>query len=323
MATAARIWFLSAGVPFAVGIDEPQVVDRALRILHTGDWNTHLFDYPTLVIYFQALLAIVRFLWGAIAGEWSSLAAFDIHAIYATGRLAAAAIGVATVWLTYRLGVEFGSRRLGLLGAAQLAVYPMHVRESHFILTDVPVTALTTLTVWLAVRAANARRVSSYVWAGAAAGLAAAAKYNGGIVMIAVAAVWLLHDRRSPDRWQTAAGALGGMTLAFLIAAPYTLFDLPGFLNGFAAQFSRFAGGTRGGDPAWLLYMKHLSLAARFWLPLAILGMAIVAARKRERTPRHGAPQAGVVDLGVMPRIDRNLRDDPDVVQRRECKVLV
>ena len=283
MATAARVWFLSAGVPFAVGIDEPQVVDRALRILHTGDWNTHLFDYPTLVIYFQALLAIVRFLWGAISGEWSSLGAFDIHAVYATGRLAAAAIGVATVWLTYRLGVELGSRRVGLLGAAQLALYPMHVRESHFILTDVPVTALTTLTVWLSVRASNARRVSSYAWAGAAAGLAAAAKYNGGIAIVAVAAVWLFYDCRSTDRWRKAAAALGVMTLAFLVAVPYTLLDLPGFLNGFAAQFSRFARGTRGGDPPWLLYVKHLSLAAQFWLPLAILGIAVVAARVQER----------------------------------------
>jgi len=50
-AAAARLWFLTAGVPHAVGIDEPQVVDRALRILRTGDWNPHLFDYPTLVIY--------------------------------------------------------------------------------------------------------------------------------------------------------------------------------------------------------------------------------------------------------------------------------
>ena len=48
VALAARCWYLTAGVPHAVGIDEPQVVNRSLRILQTGDWNPHLFDYPTL-----------------------------------------------------------------------------------------------------------------------------------------------------------------------------------------------------------------------------------------------------------------------------------
>src|SRR3954469_23024743 len=95
VAAAARLWFLTAGVPHAVGIDEPQVIDRAVRILRTGDWNTHIFDYPSLVIYFHAGLAILRFLWGALGGEWRSLDGFTVTAIYSTGRFAAALIGVA------------------------------------------------------------------------------------------------------------------------------------------------------------------------------------------------------------------------------------
>jgi len=98
IAAAARLWFLTAGVPYAVGIDEPQVVDRALRILHTGDWNTHLFDYPTLVIYLHAVVAIVRFLWGALNAEWASLDAFSIQAVYGAARFVTACIGVATVY---------------------------------------------------------------------------------------------------------------------------------------------------------------------------------------------------------------------------------
>src|SRR4051812_19851443 len=136
-AAAARLWYRTAGVPHAVGIDEPQVVDRAIRILRTGDWNPHVFDYPALVIYVHAAVAIVRFLWGAVNGEWASLDGFRIEAIYGAGRVCAAAIGVATVWLTYRLALELGSRRLALFAAAQLAVRPLHIRESRFILTDV------------------------------------------------------------------------------------------------------------------------------------------------------------------------------------------
>src|SRR6185369_2331306 len=153
LAAALRLWFLTAGVPHAVGIDEPQVVGRALRILTTGDWNPHVFDYPTLVIYLQAAVAIVRFLWGALNGEWASLDRFSIDAVYAAGRFVTAVTGVATVWLTWRIGRDLSSRMVALVAAAALAVWPLHVRESHYVLTDVPMTALTTLALWFALRA--------------------------------------------------------------------------------------------------------------------------------------------------------------------------
>src|SRR3954447_17579864 len=134
VAAAARLWFLTAGVPHAAGIDEPQVVDRALRILHTGEWNPHLFDYPTLVIYLQAAVAIVRFLWGALNGEWASLDAFSIGAVFAAGRFVTAMIGVATIWLTWRLARDLASPSVALLAAALFALRPLAVREAHYAL---------------------------------------------------------------------------------------------------------------------------------------------------------------------------------------------
>jgi 4-amino-4-deoxy-L-arabinose transferase-like glycosyltransferase len=284
VAAAARLWFLNAGVPHAVGIDEPQVVDRAMRILHTGDWNPHIFDYPTLVIYLHAMVAILRFLWGALNGEWASLDAFAIDAVYSAGRFVAAMIGVATVWLTYRIGTELSTRRVALLAAAQMAVRPLHVRESHFILTDVPMAALTTLAVWLSVRAARLGTVRAYGWAGAACGLAAAAKYNGGIALIAVMTAWLLHERSSPQRLRTLGAIVAAAAAGFLVGAPYTVLDLPAFLDGFAAQFARFAGPANGPDPAWLLYVKHLSPPGGRWsVPLAIAGIAVLLWRATTR----------------------------------------
>ena len=284
-AAVARLWRIDAGIPHAVGIDEPQIVDRALRILHTGDWNTHIFDYPTLVIYLHAMVAIGRFLWGALNGEWASLDAFSITAVYVAGRAVAALIGVATVWLTYRIGRELDSRRVALLAAAQMATIPLHVRESHFILTDVPMAALSTLAVWLSMRAARVGTARAYAWAGAACGLAAAAKYTGGVALVAVLTAWWLHERSAPDRLRKLFAAFGAAALAFLAGAPYTLLDLPGFLDGFAAQFSRFAAPSHTTDPSWLLYMKHLSpSAARWTVPLAIAGFAAVFWRGRSRT---------------------------------------
>jgi len=284
VAAAARLWFLDAGIPHAVGIDEPQVVDRALRILRTGDWNPHIFDYPTLVIYVHAVVDILRFLWGALKGEWGSLDAFPIATVYAAGRFVAAMIGVATVWLTYRIGTELSSQRVALLAAAQMAVRPLHVRESHFVLTDVPMTALTTLAVWLSVRAARLGTVRAYAWAGAACGLAAAAKYNGGVVVIAALSAWLLHERASVDRLRKLGAIFGCAAAGFLAGSPYTLLDLPHFLDGFAAQFARFAAPGHLVEPAWLLYVKHLSPhGARWSVALAVAGMVVLLSRSTTR----------------------------------------
>jgi 4-amino-4-deoxy-L-arabinose transferase-like glycosyltransferase len=269
----------TAGVPHSVGIDEPAIVDRALRILTTGDWNPHVFDYPTLVIYFHAAIALLRFLAGASRGEWASLAEFDITSIYVTGRVVTAAIATATVWLTWRIGREAGSERLGLLAAVQLALLPMHVRESHFVLTDVPVAALTTLTLYLSMRLEQIRPV----WTGVAAGLAAGAKYTGGIALAAVLAGTLTARTSFSSRLRMFAIALGGCAAAFLISTPYVVLDLPTFLDSFAAQMGRFADTRVPPEPPAITYLKHFALGSRAWLPLAAVGIVFILTRRAVR----------------------------------------
>ena len=282
-ALGLRLRYLSAGVPYGVGIDEPAIVDRALGILQTGNWHPRGFDYPSLVIYLQASVSVVRFLGGALQGQWSSLSKYDISAVYEAGRLVAAIIGTATVWLTYRLGKDLCSPALGLVAAAALAVHPMHVRESHFILRDVPAAALVLLTLYLTVRAGRRHTVGGYALAGCAAGLAAAAEYNAAVVALVLGLAWLLHERASPDRWWKALAALVAVPLAFLAAVPYAIIDLPGFLNGFGAQMARFApqNALPGADAPWRVYVTHLSLAWRLWVPTAILGAAVVLWRRQ------------------------------------------
>jgi 4-amino-4-deoxy-L-arabinose transferase-like glycosyltransferase len=271
-----RLWSIRAGVPHAVGIDEPAVVDRALRILRTGDWNPHIFDYPTLVIYLHAIVALARFLVGATRGEWAGLSEFDITQVYFASRVVSAAIGAATVWVTYRVGREAGSERIGLIAAAQLAILPLHVRESHFALTDVPLTALTTLTLSLTLRADR-----TAVWiAGAAAGFAAGAKYNGGIVLSAVLVAALQLREPLGARITRLAFAVAAAAAAFLIATPYALLDLPGFLDSFAAQMGRLSSARLPPEPGWSVYLKHFSLASSLWLPYAVAGIAAVLIRQ-------------------------------------------
>jgi 4-amino-4-deoxy-L-arabinose transferase-like glycosyltransferase len=278
-ALAVRLSSLSAGVPYALGIDEPAVGERALRIIRTGDWNPHIFDYPTLVIYLHAVVALVRFMVGASRGEWASLADFRIADFYLAGRFVSACLGTATVWLTYRIGRDAASERTGLIAAAQLALLPMHVRESHFMLTDVPATALTTLTLYLATRIETIR----YWLAGVVAGLAAAAKYNGGVAIVAVLiAIAKLREPVS-ERLRMIVMSTLAAAVAFLVATPFVVLDLPTFLNSFAAQMSRLAQARATPEPVWLTYLKHFALSGVLWLPLAGAGLMVVVFRRATR----------------------------------------
>ena len=61
-----------------------------------------------------------------------------------------------------------------------------------------------------------------------------------------------------PSRLVASLAVLGGAAAAFLIAAPYTILDLPAFLNGYAHLAGYYAP-KRLAEPAWLTYYKHLS----------------------------------------------------------------
>jgi 4-amino-4-deoxy-L-arabinose transferase-like glycosyltransferase len=273
IAAILRFWALSAGIPYALGVDEPELMDRALQMMRSGDFNPHFFHYPGFYIHLQLVVACLRFLAGATSGQWRSLDDVASDDFYLWGRALTALLGTLTVWLVYRIGTRWGAR-YALLAAMSLAVMPMHVRESHYVLTDVPVTFFVTLTFLLALRAHERERAGAFAWAGAAAGVAAATKYPGVLALVLpLAAVWMTpatHPSRIAGALATGGAAIAG----FLIAAPYTVLDLPGFLNGYGHLAGYYAAKPPA-EPAWLLYLKHLRLNLS-WPALLLAGVGLV-----------------------------------------------
>ena len=283
VAAVLRFWSLSAGIPYAIGDDEPQVMNRAVGMVRSGDFNPRFFDYPGLYLYVQAGVVVARFLAGATAGEWASLDQAHTPDFYLWGRAVTALLGTATVALVFFIGMRWGTRH-ALLAAGLLAVMPLHVRESHFVLTDVPVTFFVTLAMLLSLRAHEHPRASAYLWAGAAVGLAAATKYTGGVaLLLPLIAVWMTPATK-PSRLAGALAAIGGAAAAFLLAAPYTIIDLPGFLNGYAKLMGSYTGRAPGEAPA-VTYLKHIRIA--LWWPgfIAVVGGVIFAVVRAIRGP--------------------------------------
>jgi 4-amino-4-deoxy-L-arabinose transferase-like glycosyltransferase len=256
-AALLRLWSLGFGIPFAVGVDEPEIMVRVVTMLKTGNFNPHFFDYPGLTFYLQVPVAIARFLFGAITGRFQSLDQVDAADFYLWARALTALFGVGTVFLTYQIGMRWGARH-ALLGAGLLAVLPMHVRESHFVLADVPATFFATLTFLLSLVAHEKGTAKAFLWAGAAAGLTIASKYNAGLILLLpLIAAWMTLPA-SPSRLICVLAALGGSIAAFLIGAPYTLLDLPAFLNGFAHLTAAYKPRGATVESGMSTYFKHL-----------------------------------------------------------------
>jgi len=263
VAALLRFWALPQGVPFSVQVDEPEVLLRAVRMMKTSDFNPHFFDYPTLYMYLQAMVAMMRFLVGAMQGKWAALSQAPPEAFYVWGRAVTAAMGTATIWVVYRAGMRLGQRK-ALLAAGMFAVMPLHVRESHFVLTDVPMTFFVMLTLLASLRARERATAWAFVWAGAAAGLAAGTKYNGVLALLLPIIACLMTPAVRPSRLLTLLWIVLAMVVAFLVVAPYTFLDLPNFLNQFARLTGEYKAPSMVGEPIWLIYLKHLRNALRW-----------------------------------------------------------
>lgn len=268
---ALRFWNLIPGFPYRIGVDEPVIAERAIHMMKSGDFNPHFFDYPGLYIYVQMLVGCMRFITGSMNGLWRSLEAFHPTDLFLWTRALNAVLGTLTIVVVYRAGLRWGTW-VALLAAGLLAVWPNHVRESHFALTDVPLTLLTTLTLVLSLRTIETGRLVWVVGAAACAGFAAATKYSGGVALVMPLIAGAAMNRPVPVRVWGVLAATGVAAATFLLGAPYTLLDLPGFLNGFALLMGHFYPRTfiSGAE----IYVGHLRVALG-WPGLIVASVAV------------------------------------------------
>ena len=99
---------------------------------------------------------------------------------------------------------------------------------------------LVTLTLVLSLRAHERSTLGSFAAAGAAAGLAGAMKYNGGLAILMPVLACAMTPAVRPSRAAALVWIVAAMLGAFLLAAPYTVLDLPQFLNQFARLSSEY-----------------------------------------------------------------------------------
>lgn len=268
-AAALRFWGLGRGIPEAVGADERLVMDHVVAMMKTGDLNPHRFDQPALLFYLHLPVACAQFIIGAARGRWLSLAEVGPTDLLLWARAVTALLGVATVIVVHQTGLRWGARH-ALLAAGLFAVIPSHVGQSHFAVSAVPATFFVALAFLFSLRAEEHRGPRAFALAGLLSGLAAATRYGAALaLLLPLLTAWTTF----PDmarRTHAFVATLAGFVVAFLVAAPFTLFDLPAFLDGLAVAVSPAAGTVTDAPTGWFACLGHVQ-AALGWPALVLL----------------------------------------------------
>jgi 4-amino-4-deoxy-L-arabinose transferase-like glycosyltransferase len=218
------------------------------NLLETGRYQLH--DWLSANMPFQAW-------WGALA---ATLAGFSFG-VLRVSTLALAGIGLVAFYLLAR---EHGlGKRSSCLLTLVLWSSPLHLRFSFNFMTDVPFTSLFTLALLLYSRALRSER---HLWmiAGSLAAAACILTRQFGVALIAaLAASWLLRDRR----WQRLPFHLAGV----VAPAVATLWQLHRglVLPNWAARYSAHLQAEYLSDPGRVL----LDLVARPAIVLQYLAL--------------------------------------------------
>ena len=150
---ALRLYPLDFGLPYLhARPDEEVATGIAVGMLKNGDPNPHFFHWPSLTFY---LFAAVFWCNKAAVGLVFPDVVYSSADYFQLGRAIVAALGVSTMVLVYRIGQRVQSDQTGVIATALFAVALLHVRESHFAMTDVIATMFATASLAQILRALN------------------------------------------------------------------------------------------------------------------------------------------------------------------------
>lgn len=295
MAAALRLWGLQFGFPHVLAHpDEVRVVHTGVEFLG-GRLDPGFFNYPSLYLYALGVLDAGYCAASVAFGRFSSMQACAAswpaqwEPFFLLARTLSALAGTAAVILVWRLGVRLFGDPAGLAGAALLAVAFLHVRDSHFGVTDVAMTTLLLAALLLLVRAHDAPSTGAFAVAGLVAGFATSTKYSAGVLAAVAVASQIVawNERRGVAAvdWRLPVVA-AAMIAGFLAGTPYALLARERFLADVSGEAAHLAAGHGVAlDVGWRHHFLVTLWHGVTWplLFAGILGMGLMAWRQPRR----------------------------------------
>jgi 4-amino-4-deoxy-L-arabinose transferase-like glycosyltransferase len=260
----------------------------------SGDLNPHRFDNPTLLSYmFNALYRV-----------WYSAGGFDSPEVfiaqlqrtpepfYVMARVLVALLGALTVPLVWATARRVYGPRAGWLAALFLAVAFLHVRDSHFAVSDVPVTFWLVACAYMAVCWQDAAREQGWFYAlaaGLALGLAMGTKYTAAYFYLPLVWAGVAVHNDHPDTTVVRVGmlvaAMSWAFVTFMATCPYCFADLD---TAEVSLRSMYTGGVQGflglrltELTGWEFYLGTLGWGLGWpLLGLSVMGMLLAIVRR-------------------------------------------
>jgi 4-amino-4-deoxy-L-arabinose transferase-like glycosyltransferase len=293
LGAALRLWGFTFGLPNPeTRPDETALVGIALLMTYSG-LNPHFFHWPSLEFY---VLAAIYRVWYTIGRRvlhvfHSNYDLFQDAAAHPSGyllvpRIISVGAGVATIWIVYRVTRDLFDRSTALVASFLLAIAFLHVRDSHFGLSDVPMTFLVLAAmVPLSRLFFDPARTRDWMLAGALTGLAASTKYNGGLMVAVGLAIAAIHVATPAHRRAAVRGAglfVACSGLAFVAGTPFSLLDFSNFAAGLRFDSEHLMSGH--GVKLQRGWIHHLTFSLRHGLGTPLLlasigGMLLLAVR--------------------------------------------
>jgi hypothetical protein len=213
--------------------------------------------------------------------------------LYASRGLSVAA-GVFTVGLVYLAGKRAFGRQVGLVAAFFLGIAYLHVRDSHFGVTDVPMTAFVVLSVVAALRWREQPSAWRAAYAGVAVGLAGttriqrAGERSGVRHRWLMAAIALRHTNAPQSRAVLASLPVFAVAVVmmFFAGSPYILVNWSRFVGDVGTlQATAASGHGMALGRGWSYYPAVILPAAVGW-PMWLAALAglvwLMVVRTRE-----------------------------------------
>jgi 4-amino-4-deoxy-L-arabinose transferase-like glycosyltransferase len=298
IAFAARVHGISYGLPDQLHLDEVHVVSHAIRF-GSGDFNPHFFYYPAFFMYLLFALYGAAYVIGHVLGVFPTAADFGIQyfidptMFYVIARVTAAAFGAGAAYVAAAAGARFATKRAGLLAAFLLALTPLHVEQSHFAITDVPLTFFMSLALYLAARLTTEGGLRNYVLCGIAAGLGTATKYTAAQLLPTMLFAHFIFAMRAKSGGRAKAlfsfapfvmfFAFGA---AYLAGAPYSVLDFSSFIGDIKIQKALMNDGWFGMETPVNMWLHSIVVYLNNGMGVALLsasgcGIIYAAARRR------------------------------------------
>jgi 4-amino-4-deoxy-L-arabinose transferase-like glycosyltransferase len=281
-----RLWGIRSGLPWIYDVDEydhfvPEAVGMLAGNLEPRTLHAAYLGNPPALTY---LLAGIYELWyGSKHAANHVLGSANATEIWLIARVVCAALGTGSIWLLYLAGARLFDRRTGLLAAAVLAVAFLPVFYSKLALNDVPALVGVCLSLRGSAGVVREGRGRAYLLAGVGLGVAAATKYTGGIVAVALIAALLARIPEDGPLRTFAWGAGAGVValVAFVALNPYSVLDWHAFTQGIAQQSAESADAGKiglGHGSGIVYYLWSLTWGVG-WVPAiaAVVGAGLLA----------------------------------------------